>query len=1057
MQTKDPHQKNTRRWGVLLALIAGGLALVLTCIFAFVLIRARRPVQIVQAKPLVIIHHPLHHDQIETGTILPVHATARSSQGISRLELWANGTLIAQKDNPSAETNLTIVQAWTPYIPGGHVLIARAFSPDGSHGQSTIRIHVSETAALYPDHHLVQEGEIFDDIANLYGLDPDDLAELNPGLSPRDLAPGDELTLPEDDEPPTDPIAPEIPDAGEPPLPDDDPPTEDGSLPRLGDILEAVDDGLSLFPPLDEIFPGLGGEPTGLQIELLGLETGAAYDGLFCYLGAAGNPPNRYPDGSEDLDLDATFQLDETAEGETALWRVDGALAPENQTIVFWQRNRALPLELACVGISGGGTVSLDLGRWEGTIRTDRWSGMLIQVEGNGGDGWFIATLRVNRVGHRGPALPNYLDTNMTPPINARINHDRESLEWDYFPMPGEEIDGFRIYLNGGLQWVEPASARESFLPREWLHPPCFSTYNFNVTAFRYGYPDGPESLPAITLLRGPTDRCHREIEISFLSLQTFNLGYDGARPPHSGDVGPVYGYFYANDQRVSFDTRAQGRGGRLDSPNGLDHHTFYDLGEMAADPTWRFDGIPTLIVEIPTDGHLEFGFEIMDQDQGRCRQPSDPGCDDLICDFQVAVSVSDHHQEGTLGSFNRRCHVAYRFGPAFGSPVGTGVPGWEPLPSIIVEDVLIDDTSGAVSIEVRNIGAAAWPRRDLTVELQSRLGESLGVFTWSNFDLGVGQRTALTQAGMALTETPYDACVLIDPFDDVLEDHESVASWIRQPYCPQMPDLVIESVHYQADSGGQLHIRVHNRGQGGLRERTLEIGVLQPDGSPLGLAAALPGVSLAPRETGLFILDGVSEAHLELMRSGYQVVINPGQTINESNFENNTFEVAAAERLYVRFWLVRTPYAMQELVSYDINVNAISGSEARPIARWQMNRVIPWVTCDGRGGREFCSIIRDNDEDFMNTGWFELMGDESLEISANVRHYRRSQYDSALRDVFNANTLWGSGPTSVWGGACGMGQRLLREQPGGHHWRWSFRDVFGEWAIRFVICQDDQ
>ena len=105
------------------------------------------------------------------------------------------------------------------------------------------------------------------------------------------------------------------------------------------------------------------------------------------------------------------------------------------------------------------------------------------------------------------------------------------------------------------------------------------------------------ESFPGFAFKQGPED-CIRELQITFLTLETYHLGGDGHTDDRHGNVGPVYGYFYANERQISFSGGSLGSG--LDMPNGFYHNRIYDLGEMAGDPAWRFSSSNHTLVDIP-------------------------------------------------------------------------------------------------------------------------------------------------------------------------------------------------------------------------------------------------------------------------------------------------------------------------------------------------------------------------------------------------------------------------------------------------------------------------
>lgn len=950
--------KGCARWTVLL----GMLALLLICIAAAGLVYFQARARAVNSRPLVLIHAPVNHDQVHVGDGVLVHATARADNGLRRIELWADNTFVDAQDAPegSAPTMLVFSGNWTATAAGNHVLIVRAIAADGTEGQAAVTIEALAQEGADAGVHTVEEGETLETIAAEEGTTPEELAAANPDLGPGGPVPGDDLVIP-DDEPPA-PGGGAPPPGEEPPLPEDDPP---GIAPSLLDI-----------PLLLRAFPFGAGEPLGLRVEFLSLTTAAAYEQLHCYIGYADIPPRWFPDMDNDQSTDESFASAGAGAGGGTMWNVAG-LAGDSMPVFAWPRNLDLSINVSCVGVAGGGTDSVELGRWEDSVPPERWTGVTL----NGGViGSYEFTYRIIRSESGGRGVPLYLDPDMTPPTNVRLDDRRISLRWDYNPRPDEEpIDGFRVYLNGSLQWTESADSRESMLPYEWFNPPCGAAYTFTVTAYRVGLPDGPESLPGIAVLRQPDEDCTREVLITFLTLETFDLGGDGRHEDRDGDVGPPYGYFFANEQQITFDGGALGSGGSLDRANGFTHNTVYDLGELAANSTWSFSGGPpvALLAAIPEGGAFEFGFRIMDEDSGRCRDSGDSGCDDLICEGLSSIyeeeSVAaelDRHHEGTLTSEDGRCRVAYQWGPAAGSPVGSP-ESWEPLPWLDLEKIEIDDDTGRVRLHIRNTGTAAWPWRDLNIELQNREGVSLGVYTWEGFILEAGQRTVLEHPDMRLAAPPYDACVLIDPYDAVTEAYERSGALFHHPICPPTPDLTITDVRFEpAGAGGQVRVTIQNVGSERLENRAVEVMTYLPDWTPLYIGGSYPNITLEPFQTTTLNFGGVSESLRRQMRAGYRVVVNPQGRIHESNNSNNAFEVPAALPLVVTAVSATSVPEFEDLL-YHFHVSVLSGTARQEIASWDITPDVP------RGG---ILVPRPLFFDY-NTGVFELMGDELLEI----------------------------------------------------------------------------
>jgi LysM repeat protein len=953
-------------WGVIGVLVVVGV-----CLLAGTLYYSSMKTRAFNSRPLVLIHNPVNHEQVMVGERVLVHASARADNGLTRLELWSDNTLVATNDAPESHpTNLVISSDWLPTLSGIHVLVVRAVSTNGVEGQATIAVNAIEYAISETGSYIVQEGESLESIADSLGTTPEELEDLNPGIDPGGPEPGDELVVPD-----TEPGAEEVRIL---PEPFGDPPPAESNPPSYTGVYSEF-----LLGVLADIFGG-DAERVVLRLEIPSLNTGEAYDNLHCYIELAGSPPQWYPDVDDDQSTDESFRS--LGDG---VWDTAAYLVGENAPIISWPGNQPLPLTVSCVGIASG-TEAFELGSEELNIAPEDWNGVPISLEVHGAEGDYSFTYRITPADSIPRNIPLSPDNEMVRPDNVRLDDRRISLRWDYPDSEEASIDGFRIYLNGSLQWIEPPDARESGLPYEWFNPPCGTRYNFSVTAFRVGFPDGPESVPSSTFVETPEDNCNREIQIIFQTLETFDLGSDGQHEHRDPDVGPPYGYFFANEKQYTFDGGTLERGvGTIDQARGLRHNTVYDIGEMASDPTWNFSGLPSTVVDIPEGGTFQFGYHIMDEDSGRCHHSDDPGCDDLICEGISYIYEDngfgelDQWHEDTLTSDNGRCRVTYRWGPAFGSPVGTGEVGMEPLPWINFEGMDIDDTSGQVSLNIKNTGTATWSWHDLKVELQSRDGESLGVYTWPRFVLEPGQSTTLEQADMRLS-APYDACVLIDPSDDVLELYERSGAFFHYPQCPVVPDLTVTEARYVPSGGnlGQLTVTIQNIGEGVLNNRSVSIRSYLMDGTPLYIEGSYPGITLNHSENITFTLGGVTESIRERMQDGYKVTVNPAGTILESNADNNTYIVDGSIRISLVVVDAGGPEYFDDSY-FTLNASIVSGASAQEIANWN---IAPTGPTDGM-------VFRRRLYDDIQSSYFELMGDEILRITTTV-YPERGRYD---------------------------------------------------------------
>jgi hypothetical protein len=459
--------------------LLGLVALLIICLamglLGYVLYRNQRE-RALTNRPLVLIHAPLNRDQTTFGMDVLAHATARAQNGVSRIELWADGTFVTAREYPGEEPAdiLPLVANWKPQTLGPHILLVRAFSADGVKGQSTVAIEVvasspageaeAEAGEEVPvEVRLVrEEDETLDEIADEVGADPEELEDLNPGLDGDDLQPGDVVVVPGDEAPSGGPPpegggAPSSDEGGLPPE-DEEPPTPHAPAP------ESTLSVMELFWGVFAL-PGPEEETVGLRVEALALEADRAYESLHCYVGVGENDPRWYPDADGDQTTDESF----ASLGDGG-WDVAAHLSESTALVVPWPGSEPLPIDVTCVGVVDGASDAVDLGQMLITARPEAWDGLTRRAVASSDEGSFTLDYRVSRAEGESRGHPIFLDPSMTPPTDLRMGF--WTLHWHYEPEADEEpIHGFRVYLNDTLQWVELPDARYSTLPYEWLSP----------------------------------------------------------------------------------------------------------------------------------------------------------------------------------------------------------------------------------------------------------------------------------------------------------------------------------------------------------------------------------------------------------------------------------------------------------------------------------------------------------------------------------------------------------------------------------------------------------
>lgn len=1047
--------KSCLRWSPLLGL----LALLILCIAAISIVYFQARARAFNSRPLVLIYSPINHEQARIGDGMIVQAMARSKRGVNRMELWVDDVFVAAQENPAGKpvSPLVFNAAWEPNSLGNHLVLVRAISADGVDGQAAMSIEVIGKGETALSGHIAQEGETFDSIAEQFGVSPEELAELNPGIDPGSIAPGDELIVPggEDrtEESLTDEdgiLGSDLPESESPPLPDDSSP---------GDFLEV----LELIPFLEAWFQEVpaSDELLSLRVEALSLETDAAYESLHCYIGIADGLPRWYPDSDNDQTTDESFDL----LGDQ-MWDIGEYLSGEAAPTITWPGNQALSLDATCVGILGGGTEAVELGQLLLEIPPVEWDGIARWSPEANSEGSFTLEYRVSRAMADDHGAQIWLDPSMTPPTNLTLAGTWAggySLYWSYQPRSDEEpIDGFRVYLNGTLLWVEPPDARTTALPSQWLFP-CVEPYNFTVTAFREGYPDGPESIPSTppVIIEAEPENCQRVVYVTFLNLTTHDLGGDGRYENRSGDVGPVYGYVYANDQQASFDGRSETWGGL-----GFSHNSQYDIRDLTHSSNWQGSGPAQFRVELAENEYLEVGFHIDDEDTGSCNDPSDPGCDELVCagEAMINVDVDTTSDVRTIQSRDGRCDVTYTLGLGAGFPA-EDYGGEIPLPWLSVEDLTMTE-AGQIRIHVRNTGRASWPSREVKAAITRPSGEIVNVLSWPAISLAPGEVSILQSATINFGDLPV--CVILDPDNEVEESGDRFESTgilsSHLPFCMKLPDLAITAVEYDTE-GGRLLVTVQNQGEGVLENRTIALSLHPVGGGPALPSMEHPAISLGSWETTVLTMTANESLHSGWF-NGYVVTIDPDDLIAESNNDNNSHTVPGGARLRLAWEQIMAPYEARNRVEFDLRAYIVSAGSRRQVADWQITQNIDWSTCGhdlthGECSKTFAPMSP------YDTDWFNITGDEALEINVYVNH------EYPVRDEFGHTFTW-LAATETYRVMDGLpagnldfqrGCTMIQEGTGDHGWVlgrfWDWAPSLGYWHewlwyVDFNLCRED-
>jgi hypothetical protein len=254
------------------------------------------------------------------------------------------------------------------------------------------------------------------------------------------------------------------------------------------------------------------------------------------------------------------------------------------------------------------------------------------------------------------------------------------------------------------------------------------------------------------------------------------------------------------------------------------------------------------------------------------------------------------------------------------------------------------------------------------------------------------------------------------------------------------LPDLIIGDLLYDDE---HIRVTVENIGDGPLDNRTLEVKAFLPDGSPLNLTRSLSNTTLQPGESLVVELTGINDAIRERMRGGYSVAVNPDVRFVESDHTNNSYDVPRAERILVYWQGVQAPRDYEDDSSFYLNAYVVSGGTRRQVAEWSIREEIDWTVC----WDNYCDRVFHSDD--YNTSWFEIYGDESLEIEASA--VQGILILANATGIYTPQDGWGAAPSSRPN--C---EPLVSGGESGASHTWDLPHASWSWQTTFHICSQE-
>ncbi len=879
-------KKKNRKFGIAVGL----LILSGVCIAAALLLYFPAKVRATFSRPLVLVHAPLNRQQISLGEYTLVNATARNAQGVQRVELWVDDAFyFAQEAAPgSAPSSLALMVPWEPLGAGRHTLVVRAISSNEVAGQASVRVWAEEAQ------HTLEEGETLETIADKYGISVEALLDANPDMAAEGPAVDEVIDIPSGG---SSPGAGAPPSGGAPAPPADEPPPAPADSPP-GDAADVIEElGVDLPDPADELSP----DPVSVKVEALALQSGAAYESLHCYASMGHLEPQWYPDADHDQTTDESF-----ASLGGADWDVAAHLGGDHAPVFTWAGNEPMPFDITCVGITGGGTDSVNLGRVEILAEPGTWDGVIRRAGSIGGEGRFELEYRIERRGG-GMGFPLILDPSIPPPTNLRTEGFFE-MHWDWEPDPEDEapepIDGFYVYVNNTLQFtIYDPEARSIFLPPEWFTPPCGLDYNITMTAWRWNpddHTDNYESYPSEPLVftRDALEECDIRAYVTFETLTITGAIDDEGRTDSLGPVNLVFNAISQGDGHLlNLDTWCD-RADPACEGLRLEPAHEYDIGFLM-----RLGDQPNYVrVPLTADG-LSLQFVIYDQ--------SSVGSG-LWCAGHLDIPGEEIYNPdgetdytGSMVSLtpDERCQMTFSIRTELLASYREDI-GYPPLPQLGIEDILTEGNN--YWINVHNYSSGTWAY-DLEVLMERNSGEEIGYFTLPDFVLLPGAEANIVHPEMPTIERPGDLCVTLDPQNTVLESVErDNPGWTSGPFCIAAPDLVITHAGFAADDR-TLVVIIRNRGDApvtpGMRAG-LEV-IRRDTGGSEFYSGYLGDDGLHPWESvaiELPVLDNAIRSYG--LRTNFSVVVDPADMIVESDENNNEFDLSSNfQRVRLDWW----------------------------------------------------------------------------------------------------------------------------------------------------------
>jgi hypothetical protein len=96
-------------------------------------------------KPTVAILFPASGTQVKAGQTIAIHSSATDVKGVTRVELWVDGSLLRSDVSLQQQPTFSVIQEWTAAVLGSHSVTVKAYGAAGRVSDpATITVNVFE-------------------------------------------------------------------------------------------------------------------------------------------------------------------------------------------------------------------------------------------------------------------------------------------------------------------------------------------------------------------------------------------------------------------------------------------------------------------------------------------------------------------------------------------------------------------------------------------------------------------------------------------------------------------------------------------------------------------------------------------------------------------------------------------------------------------------------------------------------------------------------------------------------------------------------------------------